>query len=1232
MAASTNRLLYNNYVPITFTNKTPRNSNRNQSKRATNSSSITLKPKNNSGRLPSNQYGRLPRNKSGRLPSNQSRRLPRNNSGRLPSNQSRRLPRNKSRRLPRNKSRRLPSNQSGRLPSNQSGRLPRNKSGRLPSNQSGRLPSNQYGRLPRNKSRRLPRRHTPSEKIILKSSINHKHSVKVNSDSNINFTYNQMKILIITLIINYKLNYNEEKIILQIKKDTFYNNTKSSSENKSNNLTGGSSSFASESNNYSKIASISSNVQDEYKDMLRSSNNKTYSLTDYKNALLYNIEDEYDIFEENIEEVDLDKYFDILKEHEIVFLNNKEFLLHYSEYYLKIILYEGILLFIELLYLDIATSDTDIHNVTFKNLFKKKILNLKQKYLYYLNINTNIFKLVKVDLKYLYKKTNYILNEETKFIDKIILITNKNGDTDKSTYIDITEKKLIFNINIINGLKGISRIKIIPCSDLSSALSTLFSITNTIKITTTNESIGNSEICLDRLWYTLYNEPIYSSSGGSYLRGGAAINPSICSGSSIGSYGCLNNLHQIYDGTHDFEHLLSHNIDYLPGETQSAKNIFKLNKCDEPLFLHNVIYGLDNYKKNNHITPFDNIKIYTEEDDEYKKNLETLRINYDEGHEHNFLKTKFNLPKKGVEDDYFSSILKLWDASSGGKLSKIVSASDDENRYIHNTISIYCFLKYFKTEYDMKQYIEYTGDNIPIILHLDKTQSPKLCILSKKTDSNLNTNHFKLTKDASGILMLNEKELTHINFDSIFNVKNIDNLNKIYDSLIKIIEDYDVTYYVDIPNLSVNTCTETIKHYLTDSQQYYGKNRGKINISNIINNINNTITFLDNLIDVGSDVNTIKIKLCYMLKHSGDTMQTYVPEICNSTLYSEDQMAIASSFINNNSVITCGKLITSVDLKKLWPKIKTKQSLMTSLFKSTPTKNSYLLTYNLAPFNFNMYIKSFFNDTLTNGIQLGDNFNNKCVNFDIDIYTMYKADITSLNNYDNNKEYENIDQPEKTKRDLLLKIIKNNEKYKMLQNLSININLPRTALNIKNNNKHIFSPRFLESYENKFANKTLIIYNNPKVNLESYIIWCAYVMNTSMVSDESKYNRFLHKHRFADLELFVSIFKTQIKIDDKLVAKKNLAPSSMFYTTLTDLINSINRSESATILCPIKFLYLKLKDLTSDVKAPIIQIPDYTVLLANLVSEINLLMSIVNEFEIMLKEINDTMAMSLSIY
>ena len=287
-----------------------------------------------------------------------------------------------------------------------------------------------------------------------------------------------------------------------------------------------------------------------------------------------------------------------------------------------------------------------------------------------------------------------------------------------------------------------------------------------------------------------------------------------------------------------------------------------------------------------------------------------------------------------------------------------------------------------------------------------------------------------------------------------------------------------------------------------------------------------------------------------MLKHSGDTMQTYVPEICNSTLYSEDQMAIASSFINNNSVITCGKLITSVDLKKLWPKIKTKQSLMTSLFKSTPTKNSYLLTYNLAPFNFNMYIKSFFNDTLTNGIQLGDNFNNKCVNFDIDIYTMYKADITSLNNYDNNKEYENIDQPEKTKRDLLLKIIKNNEKYKMLQNLSININLPRTALNIKNNNKHIFSPRFLESYENKFANKTLIIYNNPKVNLESYIIWCAYVMNTSMVSDESKYNRFLHKHRFADLELFVSIFKTQIKIDDKLVAKKNLAPSSMFYTTL----------------------------------------------------------------------------------
>ena len=924
----------------------------------------------------------------------------------------------------------------------------------------------------------------------------------------------------------------------------------------------------------------------------------------------------------------------LLSQKNIYLCNNKEFLLHYKGYYLKFILYEAILLFIEILFLKLETQN--VNNPAIKKIFKKKILDLNSKYLNYININESIKPGVggKQAPPKLYKQYlntddfNYIMNSK-KFIDKIILKDN----IDAPVYIDISENNLVFSItkNIDTTERYIRHIH--TPGSLLSRLKGLFSPFGEKRlINLTSDTIQDTFVSFDALWKTLYGVGIYTLESGPALMGGA------CSDK------CINNLHQIYDGTHDFEHLLSYNIGYLPGNTttetgwEKAKEVFKMNKCDEPLFLHNVIYGLDEYKKQNAITPFDNINIYTEKEDEsYKKDLENLRINYDEGHEHGFLTSTFELQKKGRDDNYFATILKLWDASSGGTLSKITTGSN--NRYIHNIISIYCFVKYFKKEYDMKTYINYNGDNIPIILDIGSGK-PKLCILSKNSPSSLNDEHFKLT-ESSGVLFIDNKNLSEPYFNDIFNDTNIQNLKIMYDYDIKqILSDYKITYNVDIPNLSVNTCTETIKHYLKD-KQYYGKNRGKIDISNIIDNINNTINFLDELINDSPEpepeIINKKIKLCYMLKHSGDTMQTYLPEICNSTLYTEDQMAIASSLINNNSVITCGKLITSLDLKKLWTKKKTKQALLTSLLKNNPPKSAkYLMTYNLKKFVIKEYIDKFLNTTCSKSIQFGSNYDNKCISLNEVIFDYYnvKGEIDNVKDYNDVNEYEALSNDEKIKRELLLKIITNNEKYKILQNLDIEIKLPKTSKNIKQNDKHILSERFLKNYNTKFAKKDLSKYRNPKENLDSYIIWCAYLMESSILTDEVKYNRFLHKHKFADLELFVSLFKTQIKIADDLIVTKNLQKISKFYTELSSLIVAINRSNDKNI-CPIHFLYLALKDVKEDINIFLPTNTDiydnYKIILSNLCSELNLIKNIVFEFNNMCELINAKIKPSLRI-
>ena len=65
------------------------------------------------------------------------------------------------------------------------------------------------------------------------------------------------------------------------------------------------------------------------------------------------------------------------------------------------------------------------------------------------------------------------------------------------------------------------------------------------------------------------------------------------------------------------------------------------------------------------------------------------------------------------------------------------------------------------------------------------------------------------------------------------------------------------------------------------------------------------------------------IMVCLIIKHSGDTTQTYLSDICDTFSYSEDQMFICSALLDNNKLITCNQLKRKKDDKSKWPFNKT---------------------------------------------------------------------------------------------------------------------------------------------------------------------------------------------------------------------------------------------------------------------------------------------------------------------
>lgn len=104
------------------------------------------------------------------------------------------------------------------------------------------------------------------------------------------------------------------------------------------------------------------------------------------------------------------------------------------------------------------------------------------------------------------------------------------------------------------------------------------------------------------------------------------------------------------------------------------------------------------------------------------------------------------------------------------------------------------------------------------------------------------------------------------------------------------------------------------------------------------------------------------IIVCLIIKHSGDTTQTYLSDICDTFSYSEDQMFICSALLDNNKLITCNQLKRKKDDRSKWPFIKTATTAQETIpiFKDklgNDTGNiNYTMTYQIKSELFEDYL------------------------------------------------------------------------------------------------------------------------------------------------------------------------------------------------------------------------------------------------------------------------------------
>ena len=127
----------------------------------------------------------------------------------------------------------------------------------------------------------------------------------------------------------------------------------------------------------------------------------------------------------------------------------------------------------------------------------------------------------------------------------------------------------------------------------------------------------------------------------------------------------------------------------------------------------------------------------------------------------------------------------------------------------------------------------------------------------------------------------------------------------------------------------------------------FKSNKGNNFIDNSI--INYLEAFLNDY--YGHKKNILIIMLCFLIKHSGDTSQTYLSEICNTFTYSEDQMLICSALLSNNNLISCNS-VKKFSNEKSYPYVKTSRTVLATLkgLKDETCKFTFTFNINEEPF------------------------------------------------------------------------------------------------------------------------------------------------------------------------------------------------------------------------------------------------------------------------------------------
>ena len=680
------------------------------------------------------------------------------------------------------------------------------------------------------------------------------------------------------------------------------------------------------------------------------------------------------------------------------------------------------------------------------------------------------------------------------------------------------------------------------------------------------------------------------------VKGGAMINT---------VYDSPYNLHIVYDNTHDFHHLLENfneiinpNNRYIPGDYNKAKEIFNLNSCSEPLYLHNLFYNVDKFTVDKTIYPINKIKFYDINDftDASQNIFLNKLIHYDEGHlfsKHKlFEKITYALHKQNNAKGYhFKTVCKIWDASGGSSVSQILSEINlssiilqTKNEDIHNFISLYCFNKYFSEQYPIS-IINSSIEKIPIILYNDNKLKLGYLVPNNNNNSILNSMFKTMDEDVL------EKYYTKYSFNStLYNIKvfnkNVDNIKGYIESLKLKYNTYGFVESNILANdltFSVNILTDVIKFYITkfniknnvnknEKLEYYGKNRGKGKANK--KSVNNIINYIDSLIDEDNIIS--KIKLCYLFKHSGDTMQCYMSDIINSILYTEDQMAIGSCILNNTKIISCGKRQYKSDAIK--DTVKTKQSLFDSIFKSSETE--YIFSYNLEKWNFYEFMEYKYEKDVKGKTSKKIIINDLTINYSY----YFKKPFIDVENQSNGNAFFNNDQDKITfmtdnnnllftkntnnfyfideevgeyfiqKYSLSLSIGENlwetnydffkenymeiitlNERFKILKLLDLEFKIDTKTLNFKKTNSFsyiMFSFLQRVNFLSKINSKTNIDSEDPQeeMNITEYL----QIINDRIVNNKSSFiksvNIYLHKHKFSEIQKIIEIFKTQIEI------------------------------------------------------------------------------------------------------